>query len=166
MISRIAFFFLFLTAWCFPALAAPQIGSPAPALIVKTMDGKEFDLSRQRGSIVIVHFWATWCPNCQKEMPEIDSFYRHNKTPNLHIIALSADSRHGIEKAREMAQKFSYASAMLDEAAVNEFGAPASLPLTYVIDRNGIVRCVLQPDKEVVTEKKLMEITGPLLTEK
>jgi cytochrome c biogenesis protein CcmG, thiol:disulfide interchange protein DsbE len=57
------------------ACAASDVGQAAPALVVPELNGQLFDLRALRGKVVIVNFWATWCPPCREEMPALDSFY-------------------------------------------------------------------------------------------
>lgn len=68
-----------LTALAFVLLSAPgaadaplRVGQPAPALVVPLLDGRTFDLGSERGRVVIVNFWATWCSPCRAEMPRLD----------------------------------------------------------------------------------------------
>ncbi len=55
---------------------AVDVGQPAPALVAQELSGQTFDLAAQRGKVVVINFWATWCPPCRKEMPALDAFYR------------------------------------------------------------------------------------------
>src|SRR5690348_11413618 len=68
-----------------------SIGQPAPALVVPQLDGKTFDLASERGKVVIVNFWATWCSPCRAEMPLLDSFYQRYRTRGLVLIGVSVD---------------------------------------------------------------------------
>jgi cytochrome c biogenesis protein CcmG/thiol:disulfide interchange protein DsbE len=145
------------------ARAAMEVGQAAPSLVVQELGGQTFDLSAARGKVVIVNFWATWCPPCREEMPALDAFYRRYHDQGLEIIGLSADRPHDRPDVQKVMQSFSYPAAMLDDAKVNDFGAPSALPVTFVIDGNGIVRAKLTPDEKPLTEKSLGDAVLRLL---
>ncbi len=147
------------------ARAATDVGQPAPALVVPELDGQAFDLSAMRGKVVIVNFWATWCPPCREEMPALDSFYRRYHGQGLEMIGLSSDRPHNRSDVTKVMQSFSYPAAMLDDAKVNEFGTSSVLPITVIVDRNGVVRAKLTPDQTPVTEKSLSDAVLPLLAQ-
>jgi len=144
-------------------LAAIEVGQPAPSLVVQELDGQTFDLSAARGKVVVVSFWATWCPPCRKEMPALDALYRRYHAQGLEMIGLSADRPHDRSDVLKVMQSFSYPAAMLDDAKVNDYGTPSALPKTIVIDGHGIVRAELTPDQTAVTEKSLSAAVVPLL---
>jgi peroxiredoxin len=148
------------------AFAAMEVGQPAPSLVVQELDGQTFDLSAARGKVVVVSFWATWCPPCRKEMPVLDALYRRYHGQGLEMIGLSADRPHDRSDVTKVMQSFSYPAAMLDDAKVNDFGTPSALPMTIVIDGQGIVRAELTPDQTAVTEKSLSAAVLPLLSQK
>lgn len=155
---------LALLSVCSLAFAAPQIGQPAPALTVKQLDGHHvFDLTALRGKVVLVNFWATWCPPCRKEIPALDAFYRRYHARGLELIGLSADGSHDRGAVIKAARGFSYPAAMLSDASVNGFGAPLVLPVTYVVDSGGVIRAVLRPDQTPVTASTLANAVLPLL---
>ena len=129
------------------------------------LDGQAFDLAALRGKVVIVSFWATWCPPCRAEMPVLDAFYRRYHGQGLEMIGLSADRPHDRSDVTKVMQSFGYPAAMLDDAKVNDFGTPSALPMTIVIDGHGIVRAELTPD-QMGTEKSLSAAVLPLLPQK
>jgi cytochrome c biogenesis protein CcmG/thiol:disulfide interchange protein DsbE len=148
------------------AFASATVGDAAPALAVPELDGQSFDLSSQRGKVVIVNFWATWCPPCREEMPSLDTFYRRYRSQGLEMIGLSADRQRDRSDVVKVMQSFSYPAAMLDDAKVNDFGTPDALPMTVVVDGNGVVRAKFTPDQTKVTEKSLSDAVLPLLPQK
>ncbi len=147
------------------AFARPEIGQPAPLLVVEQLDGQTFNLAQAHGTVVVVNFWATWCPPCRKEMPALDAVYQRYHDHGLDMIGLSADRPRDRSDATKVMQSFSYPAAMLDDAKDNGFGDPTALPVTYVVDAQGIVRAKLTPDSDPVTEKGLTDLLLPLLAQ-
>ena len=148
------------------ARAAAEVGQHAPSLVVEQLDGQTFDLSAAHGKVIVVNFWATWCPPCREEMPALDAFYRRYHAQGLEMIGLSADRPHDRSDVTKVMQSFSYPAAMLDDAKVNDFGSPSSLPMTFVVDKDGVVRAQFTPDQTPVTEKSLSAVVLPLLPQK
>jgi len=149
-----------------PAVGAMDVGQQAPPLVVTELDGSGFDLGALRGKVVVVHFWATWCPPCREEMPALDAFYRQYRGQGLDMIGISADRPRDRSDVVKMMQAFAYPAAMLGDAKVNGFGAPEALPVTYVIDQAGIVRAKFRPDQMAVTQQSLAAAVLPLLAHK
>src|SRR5215475_6624351 len=86
------------------ALAAVDVGQPAPALVVQELSGQSFDLAAQRGKVVVLNFWATWCPPCRNEMPVLDAFYRKYRSQGLELIGISVDRPHDGAQVRDVMQ--------------------------------------------------------------
>jgi cytochrome c biogenesis protein CcmG, thiol:disulfide interchange protein DsbE len=142
-----------------PLRAAPTMDEAAPSLVVTELDGQTFDLSKLRGKVVLVNYWATWCAPCRKEMPTLDAFYRRYHEQGLEMIGISIDRPRELEKVRKTMTSLAYPGAMLNEITVNGFGPPEGAPLTYVVDANGVVR-----DKFIAAPNKLlMDVVVPLL---
>jgi peroxiredoxin len=144
---------------------ALEVGHPAPALVAQEFDGHPFDLTAERGKVVIIHFWATWCPSCRTEMPVLEGLYHRDHSQGLDLIGLSLDRPHDKGEAIKTMAAFSFPAAMLDDAATNGFGKPGTLPLTLIIDRAGVVRVAHTPDQPPLTESSLAAEITPLLAD-
>lgn len=145
------------------ALTPWRAARAAPNLVVRDLNGASFDLAARRGRVVIVNFWATWCPPCREEMPALASFYRRHAGRGLDMIAVSVDKPRDFDKVRQMAAALPFRVALIGEAAENGFGKPGGLPVTYVIDRTGQEWIELRPDATPITEASLNETVLPLL---
>jgi cytochrome c biogenesis protein CcmG, thiol:disulfide interchange protein DsbE len=142
-----------------PARAAPEIGEAAPPLVVTALDGTVIDLAKLRGKVVLVNFWATWCAPCRKEMPTFDAFYRRHHSENFELVGVSIDFARDAAKMRKAAAPLAYPIAWINDAGVNGFGAPDGVPITYVIDAEGIIR-----DKFIAVPAKLLsDVVVPML---
>jgi len=145
------------------AAAAPEVGKPAPALVARRFDGASVDLAALRGQIVVLNFWASWCGPCREEMPALDALSREFRDQGVVVVGLSANDRHDRRDALKAAQGVSYAVGMLGEAARNDFGEPHMLPLTYLIDREGVIRSVLSANRGASSAAALREAVQALL---
>jgi cytochrome c biogenesis protein CcmG, thiol:disulfide interchange protein DsbE len=143
------------------ARAAPEIGEAAPPLVLTAIDGTSVDLAKLRGKVVLVNFWATWCVPCRKEMPILDAFYRRHRGQGFELIGISIDFARDAAKMRKMAAGISYPAAWINDISVNGFGAPEGVPVTYVIDAEGIIR-----DKFIAVPNKLLnDVVVPMLAQ-
>jgi peroxiredoxin len=152
-----------LVALAGPAVAAPAVGEQAPALIATEIDNTHFDLAAFRGKVVIVNFWATWCPPCRQEMPAIDAFYAQFHARGVEVVGISVDRSRDRDDVIKVAQTVHYPVAIMADAQTNDFGKPAVLPVTYIVDPAGNVRAILTPDKVPVTEDSLQGAVTRLL---
>jgi peroxiredoxin len=146
-----------------PARAAVRIGRPAPPLLVRELRGGEFDLARERGRVVLVSFWATWCSPCHAEMPVLQAFYRRYHRRGVALIAVSVDASASLARVRAALRGFTYPAALARAARRDGFGTPLAVPMTYVIDARGIVRERLLGGASGVSLRQLRQAVLPLL---
>jgi peroxiredoxin len=100
------------------------------------LGGKTWTLKEQRGKVVVLNFWATWCPPCRKEMPDLETLYQQFKDQGLVILAIS-DEDAGKVKPFIAQQKVTYPVLLDPGRKVNELFQIEGIPKTFVYDRNG-----------------------------
>jgi len=100
------------------------------------LSGKSWTLKEQRGKVVVLNFWATWCPPCRKEMPDLESLYQQFKDQGLVILAIS-DEEAAKVKPFIAQQKVTYPILLDPGRTVNELFQIEGIPKTFVYDRNG-----------------------------
>ena len=119
--------------------AAPAVGYPAPDFTLATLDGEEFTLSSLRGTPVVLNFWATWCPPCRAELPELKTASERYVGQVAVIGVNQAEAAAAVERsAPELGLTF---PIPLDHSgSVSRRYGVRSLPTTFFIDRDGIIR--------------------------
>lgn len=124
------------------APAAPELVSVAgPEWSLSRLDGSVLSSEDLRGKVVVVDFWATWCPPCRAEIPGYIEMQRDLADKDLVIVGVSLDEG-GTAVVQKFAEKMgiNYELVMGDNAVVNAFGGVQVIPTTFLIDREGQVR--------------------------
>lgn len=115
----------------------------APDLSIPNLEGEEVSLSSLEGKVVLLNFWATWCPPCRAEMPAMENVYRELKDEGFDILAVSTrDPRETRQKVEAYIAENDYTFPVLfDESggAVPPFYRTGSIPTSYLIDKEGQV---------------------------
>ncbi len=119
------------------ATEAPSLGSRIELPPVRLLDGREIAPAYWRGKVLVVELWATWCPFCARQNPEIDKLHRANAASGLEVLGLSIDRK--AEDAKRYMREHDYAfhAAMLDPKWEAALGRPKGLPIVWVIGRSG-----------------------------
>jgi peroxiredoxin len=116
-------------------------GDEAPVFRLPSLDGGSTGPADFRGKVVMVHFWATWCPPCVEEIPTLDRLARSLRGPNFELLAVSVDEG-GAPAVREFLQARGLTLPVLldsDHSVAASYGT-FRFPETYILDRRGIVR--------------------------
>ena len=106
-------------------------------------NGKILSLKNYRGKIVLVNFWATWCPPCRDEIPRLEKFYKLHKKDGFAIIGLSVNNQ-GKKYVLHFIKTFkggiiTYPVGMADYSIEKAYGNIYEIPQSFLIDRNGYV---------------------------
>lgn len=115
------------------------VGSRAPEFVLRDMDGKYVSITALRGKLVVLNFWATWCPPCRKELPGLDRLHGDYLGQGLVVVAVSTDStERGIRKFLDE-NPFRLRVVHDRDGKISQLYGVFSLPTTFIIDRRGIV---------------------------
>jgi peroxiredoxin len=150
-----------LAGVCSGAASAMKVGDAAPDFARADLGGKEVQLSRYRGKLVLLNFWATWCPPCREELPVFSRWQKDLRAGGLQVIGVSMDDD-GSEVGKFLAQyPVAYPIVMGDARFAEQFGGMLGLPLTYLIDGQGRVVARYQGEANLVKmEAKVKELLG------
>jgi peroxiredoxin len=144
-------------------LAASSLqGQVAPDFVLRSATGENLRLSEYRGDVVLINFWATWCGPCRQEMPLLDDLYgRYQRVGfNLLGVNIDEDSRRAMQMVQELGVNF---PVLFDEnKEVSKLYEVEAMPVTILVDREGIVRHVHHGYKPGYEEKYLTEIRSLL----
>ena len=130
---------LFVASAAIPAIAP---AAAAPDFTLRTMSGPNMRLAEQRGRVVMVNFWATWCGPCRQEMPQLDRLYQKYKSSGFVLLGVNVDD--DTRKAADVASKLGVSFPVLldTDKAVSKLYDLSTMPSTVLIDRDGKVRYV------------------------
>jgi peroxiredoxin len=122
----------------------PSTGSPAPNFRLIDLHGKAVSLSDFHGKVVLLNFWATWCGPCRVEMPAMEALYRSMHLKGLEIVAVSVDQQGpAVTRPFQEAMGLSFPILHDQDYQVGLTYGARTLPMTFAIDRKGIIRQVV-----------------------
>jgi peroxiredoxin len=124
------------------ASSAIAPATPAPDFNLHAMSGSNLRLKEQRGRVVMVNFWATWCAPCRQEMPQLVRLYEKYRATGFVLIGVNVDD--DSSKAVEVAKKLGVTFPVVLDAdkTVSKLYDVSTMPSTVLIDRDGKVRYV------------------------
>lgn len=138
-------------------------GNIAPDFELTTLEGKPVKLSDFKGKKVILNFWATWCPPCKAEMPHMQNFYEEQKNDNgdVEILAVNlSDSEKNNQVVKQFVKEYELTfPILLDTEGVGDDYQAFTIPTSYVIDSNGIIKHkIVGPMSKEMMEKMVNSI--------
>jgi len=126
-----------------PGLNAPAgagVGRQAPELKLESLDGRQVSLADYAGQVVLINFWATWCPPCKEEIPVIEKAYQAHRDEGFMVLGINDG------EALEVVQAFAGELGITYPLLIDRRGDVAAqyrrrgLPLTVIVDRDGVVQ--------------------------
>lgn len=139
--KKICFTLLFL---CVPVVALGQESRPAE-LTLKDIQGRYIRLSDYRGKVVLVNFWATWCPPCRKEVPDLIRLQREYRSRGLQVVGITYPPQKLAEVRRFVRRmKVNYPVGLGTKDTMLKFSRSDVLPMTIVIGTDGLVRDIIE----------------------
>ncbi len=161
---------LTLSAWLAAMLAAGG-GTPrafageslvhrrAPGFVRTGFHSERVDLAAYRGKVVLLNFWATWCAPCQVEMPRFAAWQSQYGSRGLAIVGISMDDDPAAARSLSEKLNLNYPVAMGDEKLGSLYGGILGLPVTFLIDRHGVVRAVYRGETDLnAIERQLIPL--------
>ena len=130
---------IFLQAGCDRGDPPKGIGLPAPQFRLQDATGT-VSLSQFRGQVVVLNFWATWCPPCIDETPSLVSMQQRLKGKGITVVGISSDEDE--QAYRRFIKDFgiNFATVRDPSEGVQHLYGTVKIPETYIIDRNGVLR--------------------------
>ena len=125
-------------------MAAAGLGgsrSESPSFTLNSLDRGTVALDEFRGQVVLVNFWATWCPPCRLEMPGFQRVYDDRRDDGFVVIGISTD-RGGVGVVRDFVEErgLTFPIALAAGSVTQDFGGVRALPTSFLIDREGRIR--------------------------
>jgi cytochrome c biogenesis protein CcmG/thiol:disulfide interchange protein DsbE len=114
---------------------------PAPDFSLKDISGLEKKLSDFKDKVLIIDFWATWCPPCRAEIPHFIDLYNQYKDKGLEIIGIALDLKgERVVPPFAAENKINYTILLGNEEVADLYGGIAAIPTTFIVDKDGNIR--------------------------
>lgn len=147
---------------CAAAAQTPQqklLNHPAPPFQLSSLDHHPVSLAGLKGHVVLLNFWASWCTPCVKEMPLFNQWLQLYSPKNLAVLGISVDDSPADALRAATRLRIQYPIAMGSTQLATSYGGVLGVPITYLIDRHGILRARFEGETDpTLIQHKLDEL--------
>ena len=157
--SLLASFFFIATS-----ASALELGQVAPDFTLKSMAGTNLNLAEQRGKIIVINFWASWCGPCRKEMPVLQKFYEKYQDLGVSVWGVNVEQENQAGRDFLADLKLTFPILFDETNTISANYQVEAMPTTIIIDRDGVVRYAFQGYKPGY-EKKYAKAIKKLIRE-
>lgn len=142
--------------------SSPRAGFSAPNFTLDLLSGGQATISELRGKVVVINFWATWCPPCRAEMSAIEKVYRDYKDLGLEVLAINTTNQDNEAEVAPFIQerKLTFPVLLDRTGTISATYNLQGLPSTYFIDATGVIRDVIVggPMSEALIQSKVKDL--------
>jgi cytochrome c biogenesis protein CcmG/thiol:disulfide interchange protein DsbE len=124
---------------CYSGTRPSRVGAAAPDFTVRDSD-RTVTLSQLKGQVVVLNFWATWCPPCVEELPSLMQMQQRMKSKGVTVLAVSIDADEGSYRQFLKDHNVNLLSVRDPDQKSSGLYGTFKFPETYIVDRNGVVR--------------------------
>lgn len=140
----------------------PRAGTEAPVFSAERLDGGTLELDHLRGKVVLLDFWATWCPPCVASMPGLDRVHRALADRGFTVVGVNQEPDEAPKVRAFVAREGLAFPVVMDPGDISERYGVYTLPTSYLVDKRGVIR---QAYRGVVSERRLEQAVEALLAE-
>ena len=119
-----------------PSLPASEVAGVAPAFTLTDLDGKSVSLAEFHGKVVVLDFWATWCPPCKREIPDFIDLQKEYGSQGVQIVGIALDEP-GKVQAFARQNGMNYPVLLGSDEVSMRYGRIEGIPTTFIIDKSG-----------------------------
>jgi len=130
---------------------------PAPDFSIKDLQGGVHTLADYKGKVLVLNFWATWCPPCRREIPDFIEATKELKGEGLEIVGVTVDDQLSVQELLDWAKKMgiNYPVAMATKQILEAYPPGEFIPSTFIIDGKGLIR---YHQSELMTKDTLVRL--------
>ena len=127
----------FLTVLLLSLLSMSALSMPAPDWTLQDSKGEDVSLKDYKGKVLILHFWATWCPYCKRVQPGLDKLYKEYKDQGVELVAISFAEDEGARPQKSIDDRGHHFKTLLHGDEVAKQYQVSGTPTTFFIDKKG-----------------------------